>query len=60
MVEIDQEGVTGAAYNAAMVEEAAEEEPEEPIEFVLDRPFLFIVTGADGSILFSGAVRNLE
>ena len=34
--------------------------PDEEIEFVLDRPFMFIVTGRDGSILFSGIVRNID
>ena len=61
MVEIDQDGVKGAAYTMVMeVEAAVEEEPEEPVEFTVDRPFLFVITGADGSILFSGAVRNIE
>ena len=32
----------------------------EIIDFVLDRPFMFVITGADGSILFSGVVRNIE
>ena len=61
MVEIDQDGVTGAAYTELAMEEAAEEEePAEPIRVVLDRPFMFVITGADGSILFSGVVRNIE
>ena len=33
---------------------------EEEIDFVLDRPFLFLVTSRDGSILFAGVVRNME
>ena len=57
-VEIDEQGVTGAAFTAlAMAEGAAE--PDEEIDFVLDRPFLFLITGRDGSILFSGIVRNI-
>ena len=58
LLEVDEEGVTGAACTAIGVAEAARE-PEEEIEFALDRPFLFLVTGKDGSLLFSGAVRNL-
>ena len=34
--------------------------PDDEIVFVLDRPFMFIVTGRDGSILFSGIVRNID
>jgi serine protease inhibitor len=60
MVEIDEKGVTGAAYTEmAVVTEGAVEVPE-IIDFVLDRPFMFVITGADGSILFSGVVRNIE
>lgn len=33
---------------------------DEEIDFVIDRPFMFILTGGDGSILFSGIVRNIE
>ena len=59
MVEIDENGVTGAAYTEIAVTEGALE-PEDEIDFVLDRPFLFVVTGNDGSVLFSGIVRNIE
>ncbi len=60
MVKIDEEGVTGAAYTSLMLEAAGMMEPDEIIDFVLDRPFLFVITGADGSVLFSGVVRNIE
>jgi serine protease inhibitor len=59
MVEIDEEGVTGAAYTALMLDGAAAMQPE-PVDFVLDRPFCFVVTGLDGSILFAGIVNNIE
>ena len=58
MVEVDEQGVTGAAYTLLAVTEGAFLS-EETIDFVLDRPFLFIVTGADGSILFAGIVKNI-
>ena len=58
MVEIDENGVTGAAYTElAMAEGTAL--PMEEIDFVIDRPFMFVITGADGSVLFSGIVRNI-
>ena len=60
MLEIDENGVTGAAYTELGVSEAAAEIPDDEIDFVLDRPFLFLVTGQDGSLLFSGVVRNID
>lgn len=59
MVEIDEHGVTGAAYTELAVSMGAAK-PDEEIDFVLDRPFMFIVTGRDGSVLFSGIVRNID
>ena len=59
MVEIDENGVTGAAYTELMVTEGAAL-PDKEIDFVLDRPFMFVVTGADGAVLFSGIVKNIE
>ena len=42
------------------ISETAAEIPDDEIDFVLDRPFLFLVTGQDGSLLFSGVVRNID
>ena len=58
VVEIDENGVTAAAYTALAVCGSAL--PQENLKFVLDRPFLFVVTGWDGSVLFTGVVRNIE
>ena len=59
MVEVDENGVTGAAYTEIALAEGAAE-PEEEIDFIVDRPFLFMVTGRDGSVLFAGIVKNIE
>ncbi len=59
MVEIDEKGVTGAAYTAVLADGMGAE-PDEIYEFVLDRPFMFVITGADGSVLFAGVVRNIN
>ena len=60
MVEVEEEGVTGAAYTILMLAEgAALEEPEE-FDFVLDKPFYFVVTSRDSSILFGGVIQNIE
>lgn len=58
-IEIDEHGVTGAAYTELALAAGAAM-PEDEIDFVLDRPFMFMVTGNDGSILFSGIVRNID
>jgi len=58
VVEIDENGVTAAAYTELAI--CGSGMPQETLEFVLDRPFLFVVTGWDGSVLFTGVVRNIE
>ena len=58
MVEIDENGVTAAAYTAMAL--AGGMLPEEIIDLVFDRPFMFVITGFDGSLLFSGIVRNID
>ena len=60
-VKIDEEGCEAAAYTVieAPAEEALLEEPErEEVDFVLDRPFLFVVTNAGGLPLFAGVVNH--
>ena len=56
-VAIDEEGVTAAAYTVMMMAGAAAP-PEEEMDFVLNRPFLFAITGADGLPLFVGVVNR--
>ena len=58
-VTLDEEGCTAAAYTVMPVCGAAEP-PEEEIDFVLDRPFLFVITGEDGLPLFIGTVCQPE
>lgn len=57
-VAIDEEGVTAAAYTV-MAEAGAGEPPTDEVDFVLDRPFLFVITGADGEPLFVGIVNQI-
>lgn len=58
VVEIDEDGVTGAAYTLVSVNNTSL--PNSKIDLVFDRPFMFVLTGQDGSVLFSGVVRNIE
>lgn len=56
-VKVDEEGVEAAAFTILTTEDTAVEPPE-PLDFVLDRPFLFTVSGATGSMLFAGVVNH--
>lgn len=56
-VKVDEEGCTAAAYTVLAVEAGAVEVLEE-VDFVLDRPFLFVITGESGMPLFSGVVNQ--
>ena len=59
MIEIDEHGVTGAAYTEIAIAEGVFE-PGETVEYTVDRPFAFTVVHADSSILFSGIVTHPE
>lgn len=54
---IDEEGVEAAAYTV-LANPGASMPPQEEIDFVVDRPFLFLITGADGLPLFAGVVNH--
>lgn len=56
-VAIDEQGVTAAAYTV-MMEAGAAEPPEEEVDFVLDRPFVFAITSNDSLPLFVGIVNE--
>lgn len=56
-VAIDEEGVTAAAYTV-MAAAGSGMPPEDEIDFVLDRPFLFVLTSRDGLPLFVGVVNQ--
>lgn len=56
-VAIDEHGVTAVAYTAIM-EPTAAAPPEEEVDFVLDRPFVFAITSHDGLPLFVGIVNQ--
>ena len=60
IVEVNEDGVVGAAYTEFAVEEAAEEITPEIVDFTIDRPFCFFVVAEDGSILFTGKVLDLK
>lgn len=56
-VKIDEEGCEAAAFTMIMVRCAALLS-EEKVDFTLDRPFLFVITGVTGEPLFAGVVNQ--
>ena len=56
-VKIDEEGVEAAAYTVMMAAGAAMP-PEDEMDFILDRPFLFFITSRDDLPLFAGIVNE--
>ena len=57
-VKIDEEGCEAAAFTAVMAE-ATGAFVDEPIDFTLDRPFIFVINGAGGAPLFVGVVNGI-
>lgn len=56
-VAIDEEGLIAASYTV-MAMAGAGMPPEEEVDFVLDRPFLFVVESEDGVPMFTGIVNQ--
>lgn len=57
-VKVDEEGCEAAAYTVMIVCTGAPAPPDEEVDFTLDRPFLFAVTGDSGLPLFTGVVNQ--
>ena len=57
-IDVSETGTTAAAVTVIKTEEGALVVPneEEPFEMTCDRPFAFVLYGADGTILFTGCV----
>lgn len=58
-VKIDEEGCEAAAYTV-MVMAGSAMPPKDEVDFVLDRPFIFVVTSEDNATLFAGVVETLQ
>lgn len=57
-VTIDEEGCLAAAYTAMMFTGTSMMLHEDEADLILDRPFLFLLEGADGAVLFMGIVNQ--
>jgi len=58
-VMVDEEGCEAAAYTVMMAECMGAILDEEEIDFVLDRPFIFVITGCGDTPLFIGVVNQV-
>lgn len=56
-VKVDEEGCEAAAYTV-MIMECGAAMPADEVDFTLDRPFLFAITGDSGLPLFTGVVNR--
>ena len=58
-VKVDEEGCEAAAYTVITVEpSSAAFPPADEVDVILDRPFLFAITGDSGLPLFTGVVNQ--
>lgn len=58
-VKTDEDGVEAAAFTAAIAEATALMD-KTTVDFTVDHPFLFVVQGGDGTVLFTGIVNQPE
>lgn len=56
-VSIDEKGCTATAFT--VLNAAGAGAPEDEVDFIIDRPFIFVVTNYDGFPLFVGTVNSL-
>lgn len=57
-VQIDEEGCTATAFTELMMDAGGAMPSNEKMEFILDRPFLFVITSDTGHPLFVGTVNQ--
>ncbi len=57
-VTVDEKGCSAASYVLSLV--GATSAPLEEVDFILDRPFIFIIGGYDGLPLYIGIVNNVN
>ena len=60
-IEVDENGTKAAAITGLLGNAAAPPPPEQPKEFVADRPFIYVIQDTEtGIILFMGRMNNPE
>ena len=56
---IDEEGCKAAAFTEILLVGAAAPVEKRQVDFILDRPFIFIIESDVGQPLFIGVVNNV-
>lgn len=56
---LDEDGVEAAAYTSVGIRATGAMAPDDIVDFVLDRPFVYTLQSADGVTLFTGTVWSL-
>ncbi|MBR3929425.1 MAG: hypothetical protein IKJ65_10535 [Clostridia bacterium] len=59
-VKIDEEGIEAAAYTVIMAFATSARPPEDQMDFIVDRPFAFVITSEDNLPLFMGVVNRTD
>lgn len=60
-IEVDEQGTRAAAVTTIITNDGAAPIEENPIEFVADRPFVYVIQDTEtGLILFMGQINHLE
>ena len=59
VIEVDEKGTTAAAVTVMMACGAMLPQPTEPFSMVCDKPFVFVLCGSGGHILFTGVVNQI-
>ena len=57
-IAIDEKGVEAAAYTEIILPPTCPEPPDQKVEMVLNRPFLFGIVAPNGTLLFVGVCSN--
>lgn len=57
-VQIDEKGCEAAAFTLIIMDSGGAMPLQEEVDFILDRPFLFAITGGSGDPLFVGVVNQ--
>ena len=58
VINVDEKGTTAAAVTVLMLDGSAMPQPTEPFEMKCDTPFVFVLTGSSGDVLFTGIVNQ--
>jgi serpin B len=58
VIKVDEKGTTAAAVTVMMMNRSSLPMPTEPFEMICNSPFVFVLSGGGGEILFTGVVNQ--